>query len=352
MMRADSVRFKAPLPLAILLGIAAGIAPVAVVLLTVQTPPAPPAPAVTLGNATADVGMFVVAIVESEPSRPLREFGATLLRNGFQSDVIPRLSVSAGGMFRFEDRADLGALSVGDRFTSRWMDDGHYEIRVTWQQQTLASATWDIAQPNVTFAPASIQEEWVNVSVSSADPRVPLFDFRASLWYDGTLISNIDPLDAPSGYPFAFADVDGDAELSPGDRFTSYWVYPYPYELRLEYRGSLLATAAWTVYAPNVTMVLDGVGPTTFWFNVTGAQPLWRLSNYEALAARDGSTVDEMSEVVNGTAPGGILSFEDRDGDGMVSVGDRFVVEAGAAGNWELAVSWHQYEIRRFQWTV
>ncbi|HYS71095.1 MAG TPA: hypothetical protein VEM95_01615 [Thermoplasmata archaeon] len=341
---------------AILVGVVAGAAPMTYVLRVTNPSIALPPPRVTLGDATLATfyGPYEVDIdvLASEPPKLVRDFAATLSGLGGDLVKIAPLDGQPQFQFRFDDRDFGGRLTAGDRFVSRFLTEGHYELALAWRGQLISTAKWDITPPSVTFYDPDVRETGTTVQVASASPATPLSQFRASLFSGSGFVASLDPLTA---YPYGalgFYDYDNNGYLSPGDAFLSSQVNPGTYELRLDWLGAEILRTSWTVVPPNVTMDFARVGSQTFWLNVTYAQPPTRVGSFGAFVYLSGSLLDYLYSLYNGSSPGGHITFQDRDGDGLLSVGDRFVVVAAFPGNWEFDVVWFGSTVAFKTWTV
>ena len=353
----DRMTHRLTLPLSILVGFVAGAAPMTVTLIIFSPAVLGPPPVVSLGNATEASDSYVVDVMRADPFRPLREFRASLLQNGLEAAAIDSLSAPSSGALGFEDRAGLGALSSGDRFTVPLsMQTERYEIRLEWRDELITTATWDIVAPAVTFAPPVVWDNRVSVSVSSASPPAPLPEFFASLWRGPFSLGWIKPLrDLSEGDPLAFADADGDAMLSAGDVFTSYLMDPDSsagsIELLLYWRGNHIGQVTVSPTAPVVEVSFSRAGPTTFWFNITGSNPPHGCSQYIASIYHDENSLDQLDSLCGEDSWNGWMTFLDLDVDDRVSIGDRLVVETTSAGDWRLWLSWITMPVLERQWT-
>jgi len=206
--------------------------------------------------------------------------------------------------------------------------------------------------PAVTLGEASVGSYSVNISVTTSSPSRPLREFSASLTRDGTSLATIDRLDNPGSYQFRFFDQNGDGRLSAGDEFASRSTSFGRYDLRLNWRGQSATNATWVIAPPSVSISFAQVGNQTFWFNVTSAAPASRIENYSASVLVNGYYRDQMPYLYDGISPYGYLEFQDRDGDGFLSAGDRFTVTTDQNGDWNLSVSWRSTIVANETWTV
>lgn len=348
-MTARRVSLLAP---ALVVGVLAGVAPVAYTMLVVQVPSAPPAPVVAFGNVTSDLGGMEILIVAANPTRPTWEFGARLTRDGAVVEELSRLDQS-GWTLRFTDQDRDGRLSVGDGFSFQFFMVGHYELRLLWRDASIAVVAWDIVVPELTFAPAQVGGAWVTVDVATATPAAPLGEFTASLMFGwSTTLSWVSPLQETNSSQFSFADRDGNGRLSSGDRFASSYTEMGDYEIQLQWLGQWVATANWTVGFPAVTFSVWQANATVTWLNVTSATNPRPCADYTGSLSLNSSWRDQIVGLCGGASSNGMMRAYDLDADSRLSVGDRITVTVDTRGLWRFASYWQSTYVADVSWIV
>ena len=83
--------------------------------------------------------------------------------------------------------------------------------------------------------------------------------------------------------------------------------------------------------------------------DVLTAAPAYGLGEYASRILVDNATAGDLNPLMDG-AFDRILSFSDRDGDGILSAGDRFGVERGAVGDFVLFVLWRSEQVGLEGW--
>jgi len=214
-------------------------------------------------------------------------------------------------------------------------------------------------QPVVGFRSPLVGNYFTLIEVDLADPVRPLREYRAELDRatmntNGT--SGIDPLDRFDGPGWSFRDRDEDGQVSGADVFQIGWSEGGSFSLRLYWNSRLLASTSWEIEVPVVVLSPAQLGEA-FWFNVTDASLLVPLLMYSAAVRKNDTEHALLDPLVNDTLSNGTLLFLDRDGDGNVSTGDRFLVNTGTSpARWDLIVGWGFDErnrvIVRQMWTT
>ena len=101
--------------------------------------------------------------------------------------------------------------------------------------------------PSVVLGPVNRTETNDSVPVAMIAPSFSLSSFTARLEADGVNRATLEPLaDGASDWIFSFHDWNADRELSAGDWFGVDFVPPGDYKLIVAYRGTEVASTAWT----------------------------------------------------------------------------------------------------------
>ena len=340
------------LGVALLVGIAAGVAPFAYAAVVVRMPPGPTAPTVAFGSAISDRLGTRVSIVAADPTRPVWEFGARLTSDGAVIEELSRIDQSTSWTLTFTDRDGDERLSAGDGFFVQFRMLGHFELRLLWRGSSIAVVAWDVVVPTVTFADPQIGGAWVTVDVASAVPENVLDDFSASLSRDWSTLSWISPLSQYNDSTFAFADRDRDGRLSPGDRFSSSHWGTGEYQIRLEWLGNFVGNASWSATYPNVTFSATQWNATTTWLNVTGAPDPRPCGDYTGILSHGSTYEDQIVGLCGGVSPGGRMRAYDLDADLRLSVGDRITVAVDAPGLWTFSLYWYTVRVADVSWLL
>ncbi len=282
---------------------------------------------------------------------------------------------SPGGLLRFVD-ADLdGWVGDGDRLLVRLNSTadtfdlyllsafgggmGAVKLILNGPQGPWEAALWGIQQP---------WTQLVDVAESSGPPLSSTFEIQRTFgpraWSDHTFTLQTangseyyQDLRGPGtttfgpGYSLTSTDLDGDGLVDEGDRFvlsglpvnTSMWFRVFHNQTPAGSIGWYPGYGHVSGQLPEVRFTPSGSNPYSFLAAVPYAHSELALGRTLAASLlEDGTRVLDHRSLVNGTVgswANGNLTFSDRDGDGMLSDLDEFVVSATAPHRYRLEVS-------------
>ena len=185
--------------------------------------------AITLAQESPTPWGYIVDVATASLPRPLGEYSALLKLDAGTYGRIGTLGDGAHDRnLSFADRDGNGTLSAGDRFGVDLSRPGTYTLVVAWRTTDVARRVW-------TRAPASgapaislccFGGSYLTppgVGIESADPLLPIGEYRAALLQDGAVFRELRPLaDGAADGTFRFWDSDhagNVSKLSGGDRF-------------------------------------------------------------------------------------------------------------------------------------
>ncbi len=230
-------------------------------------------------------------------------------------------------------------------------------IGVALQTAITTQVLLAVVPPTVVFHPAVVGDSAVTIDVKTAYPPRPLRDFRAEARNNNGTFATMEPLASSVSTGFTFSDRDADGVLSAGDRFGYDGFYPGYIEVVLFVRGNEVLSlyrwtevgrGAWSISLPEVQLGTPSVGYDESRFEVLTANPSLSIAQYGVVYVDNGGTLEAVAPLRVGRT--GYLQFEDTDGDGNLSAGDRFTGDLVYGGRYEANLYWHDQRVANVSW--
>ena len=281
-----------------------------------------------------------IDVAFAQPFRPLRDFKAQAQHNNATIATIGSLPGPGGPELSFADRDGDGILSPGDRFTVGRVRSGFFEIVLFVSTNAVGRGSWVLSAPQVGFGSPTLRDYETLLDVTTAPGPRPLAQYSVVYLNNQYPLETVSPLRPGRTSYLKFDDMDADGRLSAGDRFTGDLVMSGLYDLVILWGDERVANVSWQRPPPSVTFSADQIAYGVFWFNVTVSNPPLRLLDFSASILEYGNWRDQIDSFATGSSRNGMMRFENTDGDGNLTAGDRIVVNVPFSGGWEMYVFW------------